>query len=325
MRYAERRHRKAWYARKRKARDRRRNRPIIRWRTAPHTFSIVENAVESLNYLSSCGELLRLGMNVGFDLKKVILLTPDMIPLLTALVCDEYYKRTGHIYGNKPINRQPRELFTTSGFLKFVNTARENQNGIDPEHCMLTNDLSSGKLTGNDVTREACRRIAEQTFGRAMMPESFDLYSVIIEIILNTKNHASLREPIKWWIYTHNDTITGNTSCTILDLGSGIFEGQGGEVMNFIDRFLLLFKKKPSHLDIAEAILSGTIISSKQEDRERRGKGLQQILNVSQSRYIAKAVLYSNDIKIDLKSKTKEKLQTSFRGTFYHFEITNPT
>lgn len=92
---------------------------------------------------------------------------------------------------------------------------------------------------------------------------------------------------------------------------------------NFVDYFVGLFKKQPSHKDIAEAILDGTIISTKKKDQERRGKGLQQILDISKSCYIAKAVLYSNDIKIDLKDRTKEILPTSFRGTFYHFEITN--
>ena len=325
MHYAERRLRRVWYARKRKARAWRRNTPHIEWYTAPSTFSIVENAVESLRYLSHCGKLLLRGKPVGFDLKKVDRLTPDMIPLLTALVCDKFYTRAGHIYGNQPLAKEPRELFASSGFLKFVRTAQKNREGIDLEHCMLTNDLSSGELTGNEVTREACRRIAEQTFGKVIPPEDFDLYAVIMEIILNTKNHASLHEPIKWWIYTHNNTTTGNTSCTILDLGSGIFEGRRGEVRNFVERFLLHFKKPPSHLDIADAILKGSIVSAKKEDRERRGKGLKQILDISQSRYIAKAVLYSNDIKIDLKGKMKERLSTSFRGTFYHFEITNPT
>lgn len=76
-------------------------------------------------------------------------------------------------------------------------------------------------------------------------------------------------------------------------------------------------------MEIAQAILDGTIVSAKEQDQDLRGKGLQQILNISQSRYISKAVLYSNDIKIDLKGKEKELLQTNLRGTFYHFEITN--
>lgn len=84
-------------------------------------------------------------------------------------------------------------------------------------------------------------------------------------------------------------------------------------------------RKKPSHQKIAEAILDGTIVSNKEEDRERRGKGLQQILSISKSRYIAKAVLYSNDIKIDLKNDVIDTLAVGLQGTFYHFEITNPT
>ena len=48
MRYAERRLRMAWYIRKRKARQRRRNAPRIEWRVAPSVFSIVDNAIESL-------------------------------------------------------------------------------------------------------------------------------------------------------------------------------------------------------------------------------------------------------------------------------------
>ena len=324
MRYAERRLRMAWYIRKRKARQRRRNAPRIEWRVAPSVFSIVDNAIESLGYLSSCGDLLRRGMHVGFDLKRITRLTPDMIPLLIALVCDKSYTKTGIIHGNQPKNPQAQKLFASSGFLKFVRTTQENREEIDPEHCLLTNDLSSGELTGNDVTREACRRIAEQTFKQERVPEDLELYPLIMEIILNTKNHASVDGSIKWWIYTHNDTETNNTSCTILDLGSGIFEGRGGEIKKFIDRFLNSFKMKPSHLDIADAILQGKIVSSKLEDRDRRGKGLKQILNISQSCYIKKAVLYSNDIKIDLKAKKREKLPTTFRGTFYHFEITNP-
>ena len=323
MRYAERRLRMAWYIRKRKARQRRRNAPHIEWRVAPSVFSIVDNAIESLGYLSSCGDLLRRGMHVGFDLKRITRLTPDMIPLLIALVCDKSYTKTGIIHGNQPQNPQAQKLFASSGFLKFVRTTRENREEIDPEHCLLTNDLISGEEAEGKASAEICQRVSKLTFGGEKIPEDLDLYPMVMEIILNTKNHASLHEPIKWWIYTHSDTATSNTSCTILDLGSGIFEGRGGEVKNFVDYFVGLFKKQPSHKDIAEAILDGTIISTKKKDQERRGKGLQQILDISKSRYIAKAVLYSNDIKIDLKDRTKEILPTSFRGTFYHFEITN--
>lgn len=327
MRYAERRLRQAWYVRKRKARQRRREAVVLLWRTAPTSFSIIENAEESLRYLYDCGILLREGHQVGFDLERVTRLTPDMIPLLIALVCDKRYKGKGRIHGNQPLAHEPRELFKSSGFLKFVRTATSNREEIDPEHCLLINDLTTGEQAEAEVAREACQRIAEQTFGDEMTPSELDLYSVIMEIILNTKHHASTRGhvPIKWWIYTHNDTATGNTSCTILDLGSGIFEGRGGEVKNFIEGFLNFWKKKPTHLDIAEAILKGTIVSNKLEDRERRGKGLQQIRSISKSRYIAKAVLYSNDIKIDLKNDVTDTLAVGLQGTFYHFEITNPT
>ena len=72
MRYAEKRLRKAWYARKRRARQTRRSMPTIEWYTAPRVFSIVENAVESLEYLSMCGEVLRRGKHVGVDLEGVL-------------------------------------------------------------------------------------------------------------------------------------------------------------------------------------------------------------------------------------------------------------
>ena len=326
MRYAERRLCRAWYTRKRRARQRRRNTPAIDWLVAPNIFSIVENAVESLSYLSKCGELLRLGHHVGFDLARVTQLTPDMIPLLIALVSDKNYRGQGHVHGNLPREKEPRELFVTSGFLKFVRTTRKNREYIDHEHCLLTNDLLSGEEAEGKASAEICKRVAQQTFNNEkLLPEEFEFYPLVMEVILNTKNHASLDEPIKWWIYTHNDTTTGNTSCTILDLGSGIFEGRGGQIKGFIDTFLSLFKRKPSHLEVAQAILEGEIISAKKYNQDIRGKGLQQILNISESRYIHKAVLYSNDIKIDLRRRTKERLLTSFRGTFYHFEITNPT
>lgn len=325
MRYAEKRQHKAWYARKHRARQTRRSMPTIEWYTAPRVFSIVENAVESLEYLSMCGEVLRQGKHVGVDLERVTRLTPDMIPLLIALVCDKNYRGMGRIHGNMPKAEEPKALFASSGFLKFVRTSMKNREGVDPEHCQLVNDrnLRFGEQAEGAVAKGVCVRIANQTFMRENLPVEFELYPIIMEVTLNTKNHASPDELIKWWIYTHNDTKTGDTSCTILDLGSGIFESRVGKVKNFSDRIFRLFSQTPSHMEIAQAILDGTIVSAKEQDQDLRGKGLQQILNISQSRYISKAVLYSNDIKIDLKGKEKELLQTNLRGTFYHFEITN--
>lgn len=324
MRYAEKRLRKAWYARKRRARQTRRSMPTIEWYTAPRVFSIVENAVESLEYLSMCGEVLRRGKHVGVDLEGVTRLTPDMIPLLIALVCDKKYKGMGRIHGNIPKAEEPKALFASSGFLKFVRTSMKNREGIDPEHCLLQNDLLSGEQAEGKISVEVCDRVAQQTFGGTKLPEELRLYTLVLEIILNTKHHASPHEPIKWWIYTHNDAATRNTSCTILDLGTGIFEGREGAIKGFIDYFSRLFHKTPTHLEIAQAIIDGKIVSARQLHQEERGKGLKQVLDVSETCYITKAVLYSNDIKINLKDKTKEKLLTSFRGTFYHFEITNP-
>lgn len=251
-------------------------------------------------------------------------MTPDMIPLLVALTFDENYNKYGLLKGNMPLKKQPRKLFYSSGFLNLVQTDEENRQEIDPSHCHLTNDLLSGEEAEGKEAANACDRIAEQTFEDTGMPVELDFYSLLVEVITNTKNHASPLAPIKWWIYTHNDTTTGNTSCTVLDLGSGIFRGHSGRVKGFVDKIFELFNRKASHQEIAKAILDGSIISSKEEDQDRRGKGLQQILNISKSRYIARAVLYSNDIKIDLQNDVSETLAIELEGTFYHFEITNP-
>jgi hypothetical protein len=280
--------------------------------SAPKNFSLIENTEEVLTYFDTAKVYLYEGYPIRFDISEIDELTTDAIALQIARIKDANFHKNNGILGNAPNNPKLKELFLQSGFYNYVQTK-----GAKPP---IKDTTLIHKITDNKVepliAKEACLSGLRHTFGNE---EIFDpLYDIIIEIMQNTNNHAGEeRGKYDWWLHIYNDPNSKSSKYTFLDLGVGIFESLPART----------FKEKTwseklglSHnVDLVEPLFNGDIKS--RTGRPERGKGIPQVYESSKDKAFSKFYLVTNDVFVNLKTLETKKLQHSFSGTLFYWEL----
>lgn len=282
---------------------------------APENMSFIDNTDEVLEYFNEAKRMFKEKEKVEFDIKEITNLTPDTITLMIAKLKDASYTRKGEFKGEAPKDPKLKKLFTESGFYNFVATSRQNREKTKN----LLHKEADYKVRPN-IAKQACIFGMQHALGRT---DPFEpLYEILVECMQNTNNHASPNEDekLKWWMFVYNCEETKTAKYSFLDLGVGIFESI--IVKNYITKAAKKIGALPN-THFVKDLLNGNIQSRIDKDNEIRGKGIPQIVAHSSFDEFAKFQIITNDVKIDLKNKTHEKLKNNFSGTFYYWEIKN--
>lgn len=284
----------------------------------PKNFSFINNTDEVLKYFVECKSLLHKKEKVQCDLSHITSLSSDAIALLAACTNDEsFLGKRGSIRGNAPEDLELLKLFIESGFYNHVKSAKKIKSAHKSDMNLFHQE--SNYQVQSDVAKKACILGTEHVFGSAKpFP---DLYEMLIESMSNTNNHASHNTKVdhyKWWLYTYNAP-GGRTMYTFIDLGVGIFDSIPVQTFKSVQKFFGIVKNE----DLVKDLLDGKIKSREKVDNNIRGKGIPQITTNSSSPHFARAYIISNDVKIDLKNKTAETLNSNFSGTLLFWELTN--
>lgn len=280
---------------------------------APFDFSIINNPDESLRFFKKAEKQLHDKTKTLLDLSQIKTLTPDAITLLVANVkSTEFHHRT-IIKGNAPYDPDLRKLFVQSGFYDHVKSDMPKN---------VANSYLLHKRTFNkvepDIAKEACMIGINHTFENQTICEP--LYEILIECMSNTNNHADLNSKgiYDWWLFVYREPYTKVTSYTFLDLGVGIFES----LPVLFYKKVLLNTKILSNINLVDDLTSGKIKS--RTDQPERGRGLPQIFTNAQFPSIKNFKLISNDVFADFSTNYKRKLNKSFSGTLYYWELHPP-
>jgi len=155
-----------------------------------------------------------------------------------------------------------------------------------------------------------------------------ELYSILIELMANTNNHADSENTAiyPWWLFLFKDEKKEIIKFVFLDLGVGIFESL--PVKQFIIKEPLSFlqvktgsvKRRGEELNkIFSALISGKIKSS--TGLPTRGKGLPLIAKIAKSGHFCSFKIISNDAYIDVTNNEVSAMNENFSGTLYYFEL----
>jgi hypothetical protein len=284
---------------------------------APENMSFVDNTDEVMAYFNDSYKLFKKKETVEFDIKNITNLTPDTITLMIANLKDPNFTRNGEFRGEAPTDPKLKKLFLESGFYNFVATSKQNKE----KAANLLHKETDYKVRPN-IAKAACIFGMEHSLKTT---EPFEpLYEILIECMQNTNNHASADddEKCKWWLFVYNCKETNTSKYSFLDLGVGIFESI--IVKNYITKAAKKIGALPN-THFVKDLLNGNIQSRIEKDNEIRGKGIPQIVAHSSFKEFKEFKIITNDVKIDLKNKTHEKLDNNFSGTFYYWEIKNIT
>ena len=289
----------------------RRQKKLVRFH-APDNFSLVNNTEEVLEYFKTAGEALQNGNRVYFDLSQIKTLTTDAIALQIAKIQDRNFNVSG-IQGNAPDDASLKQLFLQSGFYEHVHNLGNKPKTTDQLIHKVTNNRAEPK-----IAKEFCLYGLRHVFNNEEIFEP--LYNIIIEIMQNTNNHAGDQKGMyDWWMHIYNVPETSQSIYTFLDLGVGIFESL--PVKNWIVKLFKGLGFQSSNIDLIEKLFAGEIKS--RTGRADRGKGLPQVLELSQDNAFSEFVLITNNIYADLKNKSYRELDGYFSGTLFYWVLTS--
>ncbi len=280
----------------------------------PKVFSVIKNTNEVLSYFEEVRKLLKRGKNVRVNKHEVEIMTVDTIALLVASINRKDFVNDSIVHGNAPRNKELNKLFLESGFYDHV--AQHDGFVKKSDGDQLFKQVS--KLVMPDLAAAASEMGINHVFNGGVVID--DLFDILIETMSNTHDHADndAKGECRWWLYVHNFPNQCRTGYTFVDLGVGIFRSvivEGYWRQKFRDTPL------SSNLELVDDLLAGKIKSREVKDNEIRGKGIPEIVEYAKNDHFAEFYLISNDVKIDLKTGKKEKLQHRLNGTLFYWEL----
>ena len=283
---------------------------------APVRFGMMDNIDETLQFFKNVKDTLkklRVNDKIYFDLSKVEVVSADAIMYLIATIRNT--RRINafkiHCSGNAPINPEARKKFEQSGFYDYVSSSvKTNTNYVD--HIKI----KAGNEAEPVLAGEICDFVHSLT-DLDMVDTKF-LFSMIIELMTNTKQHAynsvnSMEN--NWYVYVEDRE--ESLKFVFLDTGVGIPKTIRTK---FGEKIISILSNSDAYF-IASA-LRGEFRS---ETRlEYRGKGLPEIYNRITSARIENFAIVSGQGKCvvdELGNIVEIPLKNALNGTLLSWNL----
>jgi len=280
---------------------------------AEECFSILNHTNKTVIFLNKIQTSLLKNVPVYIDISRVQDMTVDALLSLLALIHNMKYKKIPFkVQGNSPKNSSAQEIFSQSGFLNYVNA--ESDTISMTEDCLQIYD---GRDADSAIAKKLCLFAMDKL--EKDRTKLKDLYNIVMEIIINTKQHAYNDDSNlpKWYAYARYNS--NGIDFSILDTGFGIpytVRKNWLEKINELVAKLPLVKTSDSKL--LKSVMDGEFRTKTEE--KYRGKGIPMIARHNHENYIQNLSVISNRGFVRLGEKEAD-LKTPFRGTLYCWRV----
>lgn len=250
--------------------------------TSPKILSLLSNPDGTIDFLQKVHNLIHGRKRIKINLDEVSELTPDAILYLLLL-----FKEADELHvamrGSPPKNSEMHDIFIHSGFYDYVKSGL-NKDALKNNPNILM--VQSGTKVEPTIATTVKNFVARQK-PNADKKMISSIYSILIESMENTNDHASEKQGEKaWWIMALNDKKNNVIHFAFVDDGLGIAKTVR---TNFFEKILPWYDD--SYL--LEQAANGEYKRSK-TNLENRGKGLPQIKGFANSGKIRNLVFMSN-------------------------------
>ncbi len=281
---------------------------------SPSNFSLVHNTVQMLTFFDRIRHWVRKGHRIKVSMAGVTNMTPDAILYLLSILydCTNKYPELLRISGDVPRDPYCRTLFAASGFQGFVR-AKGVWRGSDAAVFKVAH---GGKAQGPVADELLC--FAEARLGKTPGTAPWDMYSTIVEAMVNTRQHAYSGAPDglpHWWLMASHDTRNGRVDFAILDNGAGIPATIRKKVIEFVKQGVYTLTGRSQDSELILAALKGEGLRSR-TGQAYRGKGLPKMTEYCDRGCIRDlgVIAGRGHVQWGTKSKSTE-LPQRFRGT----------
>jgi hypothetical protein len=284
---------------------------------------MIDNPIASTEFFSRLTDNYRRGKRSFVYLRDVERIGYDAIVVLLSIMI-RYKAKKIKFAGDFPNDVRANAILKNSGFFEalyeeeFVEQDRYVVHGtsairthadkeVDPE---LTASLITS--AGKTVWGSECR--------------SQGIQRVLLELMLNTNNHASLHGQGEkhWWLTVNHVPEQNKVLFSFVDFGVGIFRSLdhkpiGNKFARWRDK-LAGWWDGTSNVEVMKQILSGDF-HRRVAGQEFRGKGLPGIAQAFQRGWLSNLVIITNDVYVDLGRDKTMTLKHPFEGTLVSWEL----
>ena len=286
---------------------------------APKNFSLVENTEETLDFINdSLGSIEnKQNKSILQDFSKISNITPDTILYMMSIIEDLQMNEVPFSIKGKYKNRKDeksRILFEESGFLEHLNGKQEEIKNIQTDVLTIKVGEENQPTTAQEVVQYLRKWLDME---RA---ETKPIYSILIECMTNTKNHAYKTKNKenqntnnhKWYLMAYHTQ--NEVHFVFLDNGHGI-----PQTLRWYWKDLFSGTKWFDS-KLIESALQGKILRS-QTGEDKRGKGLPKIYKTSKLNYVEELIIIANKGFVNCKNDTTKELKVKFKGTLISWKI----
>jgi hypothetical protein len=277
--------------------------------SAPFVFSIINNPDGMTIFFEYLRDKIIKHHDLFINLKNVSAVTSDAILYILSLL--EYARKINSkskISGNVPINAQCRILFSKSGFYEYVHV-KSKEYQLDP----TVFKIESGTIVIPEKAG-AFKRFVKYRLSLVETRQLKRLYSILIECMANTKNHAYKIDSYenKWWMIGRH--LNNSVEIAFLDNGIGI-------PRTIKKNYRELVKEMASKLGAIIINDSELLLSAlngefrTQTGKRHRGRGLPRISNSAKTGDISDLVVISQKGYVDVNNEECKQLTHPFMGT----------
>jgi hypothetical protein len=278
-------------------------------------FSIIKNTNESLAFFDQFNQGVSDSKPIIFDVSNVEEITIDT--LLYFLASKERLKKNGidfFMKGNFPKDQSAAKKFINSGFLEYMSHVK-NSVKKKSEDCV---QIHAGSKSNPEIAKKLCVFCIEKL--GISRNDTKGLYDIIMEIIINTTQHAYRKRDnlSKWYAYAWFDSNNKEVHFSLLDTGIGIPSTIRKNILEKSGIKKLFSNATEQDKFFLSSALKGEFRSETKE--EYRGKGLPRIAHYRDSQYIDSLAIVSNYGYIGLEQE-EVIFDTKFQGTLFSWRM----
>lgn len=292
-------------------------------RNAPENFSIIGNHEQVINFCNNLRDDYRRRRKVFVNLERVNKVTNESLGLLVSNMM-LFQQQKIDFNGNFPIDERSKAIVIKSGFLEQLYKGKRNSvNNVGSSIYTHAAATSNAEVVGAII--ESCSRFLWQ--------ESYyydGVYNAIVELMLNTFEHANeIEGKQKWWLTVTKDEENSKCTFSFLDYGRGIIttlqDAQHKHHSTIVDKILSKFGSFTNRDAILlQEVLEGALVIS-EKDSAQYGNGLHSIYRDMVDNLLDNVIIITNNVYADLKNGLYQTMKVRFNGTFISMEINKNT
>lgn len=289
---------------------------------APEQLSISENPEDSLEFVERVSQLYEKRRPVFVNLSQVKQIDYDALAILLSQIV-RFKEARIQFNGNFPQHPQANMRLHESGFFDVLFKKRlivvSSNYKFQGSSAFVTH---ADKDVEASLTNRLLAETSREIWGEERRP--FGAQRLLIELMHNTHNHASPREPGRnhWWLSVDRQPHEKRAVFAFLDLGVGIFKSL--ERKSWWEpwriRFADLFGRRPTDAETLRMMLSGELKQSV-TDKSFRGNGLPAIGEIARNNWVSNLRIVTNNVVAHVDSNSFQTVRTPFAGTLISWEI----